>query len=139
MRGSARALAASLSAAALEDLVIAARHAGARPRPSGRGPAWLPHTQVPGVADGAGSRRLITTNPVELEDLLGSRLEGRPRFHSRWRPVPEQPRTLVVVLDGVPPAAHLDPGQPRGPQGVIGPGGRPGDLAAGRAATSPSW
>ncbi|MCQ4212929.1 MULTISPECIES: type VII secretion protein EccCa [Streptomyces] len=131
VRGSARALTASLASLhSPEDLVIAVA-TGRASAPEWEWTKWLPHTQVPGVADGAGSRRLITTNPVELEDLLGSRLEGRPRFHPGGAPVPEQPH-LVVVLDGVslPPTSML--ASPEGLQGVTVLEVVPGDLAAGR-------
>ncbi|GAA3216495.1 hypothetical protein GCM10020256_18810 [Streptomyces thermocoprophilus] len=69
---------------------------------------WLPHVQARGLTDGAGSVRLISTDPVELEDRLAARLEGRPRFHPDGQPVPEQPH-LVVILDGVslPPTSLL--------------------------------
>lgn len=65
---------------------------------------WLPHTQVPGQVDGAGTKRLFGDDLAELEGLLASRLEGRPRFSREVSPVLDQPH-LVVVLDGgmVPP------------------------------------
>ncbi|TLQ43347.1 type VII secretion protein EccCa [Streptomyces marianii] len=65
---------------------------------------WLPHTQVPGQLDGAGTRRLFGDDLGELEQLLRSRLDGRPRFNRDSPPVLDQPH-IVVVLDGgmVPP------------------------------------
>lgn len=60
---------------------------------------WLPHTRVPGQADGAGAKRLFATGLAGLEPLLGDRLEGRPRFGRESAPVPDQPH-IVVVLDG---------------------------------------
>lgn len=65
---------------------------------------WLPHTQVPGQVDGAGTKRLFGDDLGELELLLHSRLDGRPRFSRDNQPVLDQPH-LVVVLDGgmVPP------------------------------------
>nr|WP_237536902.1 type VII secretion protein EccCa [Streptomyces sp. SID5785] len=131
VRGTARAVAASLASLhSPEDLVVAVA-AGRETVGEWEWAKWLPHSQVPGQSDGAGSRRLITTNPVELEDLLAPRLEGRPRFHPGGAPVPEQPH-LVVVLDGVslPPTSIL--ASPEGLQGVTVLEVVPGDLHAGR-------
>ncbi|MFJ9040020.1 type VII secretion protein EccCa [Streptomyces sp. NPDC102406] len=131
VRGSARALVASLASMhSPEDLVIAVA-AGRQTAPEWEWAKWLPHNQVPGLTDGAGSRRLITTDAGELEDLLGTRLEGRPRFHPGGAPVPEQPH-VVVVLDGLslPPTSLL--ASPEGLQGVTVLEVVPGDLAAGR-------
>lgn len=65
---------------------------------------WLPHTQVAGQIDGAGTKRLFGDDLGELEALLHSRLDGRPRFNRDSQPVLDQPH-VVVVLDGgmVPP------------------------------------
>ncbi|MER5888810.1 type VII secretion protein EccCa [Streptomyces sp. NPDC001941] len=78
---------------------------------------WLPHAQVPGQVDGAGSRRLFGDDLAELEDLLRSRLDGRPRFSRENQPVLDQPH-VVVVLDGgmVPPDSLF--AAPEGLQGV---------------------
>ncbi|MGW7434310.1 type VII secretion protein EccCa [Streptomyces sp. NPDC054861] len=78
---------------------------------------WLPHTQVPGQVDGAGSRRLIGDDLGELEQLLRARLDGRPRFSRDSQPVLDQPH-VVVVLDGgmVPPDSLF--AAPEGVQGV---------------------
>ncbi|MGW7363002.1 type VII secretion protein EccCa [Streptomyces sp. NPDC054841] len=59
---------------------------------------WLPHTQVPGQIDGAGTKRLFGDDLGELEELLRSRLDGRPRFGRDSQPVLDQPH-IVVVLD----------------------------------------
>ncbi|MFI8960479.1 type VII secretion protein EccCa [Streptomyces sp. NPDC053493] len=69
---------------------------------------WLPHTQVPGTVDGAGTRRLFGDDLGELEGLIRSRLDGRPRFSRENQPVLDQPH-VVVVLDGgmVPPDSLL--------------------------------
>ncbi|MBO1336056.1 type VII secretion protein EccCa [Streptomyces sp. VRA16 Mangrove soil] len=131
VRGTARAVAASLASLhSPEDLVIAVA-AGRQSVAEWEWAKWLPHNQVPGQTDGAGSRRLITTNPVELEDLLAPRLEGRPRFHPGGAPVPEQPH-LVIVLDGVslPPTSIF--ASPEGLQGVTVLEVVPGDLSVGR-------
>lgn len=39
---------------------------------------WLPHCQVAGSFDGAGTRRLFGDDLGELEHMLANRLEGRP-------------------------------------------------------------
>ncbi|MGW2019586.1 type VII secretion protein EccCa [Streptomyces sp. NPDC001927] len=78
---------------------------------------WLPHTQVPGQVDGAGTRRLFGDDLGELESLVRSRLDGRPRFGRDSQPVLDQPH-VVVVLDGgmVPPDSLF--AAPEGLQGV---------------------
>ncbi|MFG2117027.1 type VII secretion protein EccCa [Streptomyces sp. NPDC048718] len=78
---------------------------------------WLPHVQASGPGDGAGSRRLITTDARELQDMIDGRLEGRPRFQGVNHPLLDHPH-LVVVLDGqsIPPASPL--ASPEGIQGV---------------------
>ncbi|MFI1001791.1 type VII secretion protein EccCa [Streptomyces galbus] len=131
VRGSTRAVTASLTALhSPEDLVVAVA-AAPETVPEWEWAKWLPHAQAPGLADGAGSVRLITTDPLELEDLLGARLHGRPRFHPAGPPVPEQPH-VVVVLDGVslPPTSLL--ASPEGLQGVTLIEVVPGDLAHSR-------
>ncbi|GGR45893.1 type VII secretion protein EccC [Streptomyces cinereoruber] len=116
-RSTARAMVGSLAALhSPEDLVVAvAADAGAAP--SWEWAKWLPHVQASGPGDGAGSRRLITTDARELEDMLGARLEGRPRFQGAAHPLLDHPH-LVVVLDGqsVPQASAL--ASPEGIQGV---------------------
>jgi S-DNA-T family DNA segregation ATPase FtsK/SpoIIIE len=131
VRGTARAVAASLASMhSPEDLVIAVA-TGRESAPEWEWAKWLPHVQTPGLADGAGSMRLITTDPAELEDRLATRLQGRPRFHPAGPPVAEQPH-LVVVLDGIslPPTSML--ASPEGLQGVTVLEVVPGDLTAGR-------
>lgn len=131
VHGTARAVAASLASLhSPEDLIIALA-VGRDAAPAWEWTKWLPHVQAPGLADGAGSVRLITGDLTELEDLLATRLQGRPRFHPAGPPVPEQPH-LVIVLDGVlvPPTSLL--AAPEGLQGVTVLEIVPGDLAAGR-------
>lgn len=67
---------------------------------------WLPHCQVAGQLDGAGSRRLFGDDLGELEPLLAAHLDGRPRFSRDGRPLLDQPH-ILVVLDGgmVPPTS----------------------------------
>ncbi|MFE5510679.1 type VII secretion protein EccCa [Streptomyces sp. NPDC056529] len=116
-RSTARAMVGSLAALhSPEDLVIAvAADAGAAR--AWEWTKWLPHVQASGPGDGAGSRRLITTDARELQDMLDARLEGRPRFQGAAHPLLDHPH-LVVVLDGqsVPQASAL--ASPEGIQGV---------------------
>ncbi len=116
-RSTARAMIGSLAALhSPEDLVVAvAADAGAAP--AWEWAKWLPHVQAPGPGDGAGSRRLITTDARELQDMLDARLEGRPRFQGAAHPLLDHPH-LVVVLDGqsVPQTSAL--ASPEGIQGV---------------------
>ncbi|MFD4645622.1 type VII secretion protein EccCa [Streptomyces sp. NPDC057717] len=131
VRGTARAVVASLASLhSPEDLVIAVA-TGREAAPQWEWAKWLPHSQAAGQTDGAGSRRLITTDPMELEAMLTTRLQGRPRFHPGGAPVPEQPH-LVVVLDGVslPPVSML--ASPEGLQGVSVIEVVPGELTTGR-------
>ncbi|MER6915458.1 type VII secretion protein EccCa [Streptomyces sp. NPDC000594] len=96
---------------------------------------WLPHAQASGPGDGAGSRRLITTDARELDELLTELLEGRPRFQGGGQPLLDRPH-VVVVLDGrsVPGDSVLAAAE--GIQGVTvvevlssGAGGPLGDLS----------
>ncbi|MCS0636492.1 type VII secretion protein EccCa [Streptomyces sp. LP05-1] len=108
VRGAARAMVGSLAALhSPEDLVIAVA-AGRDTVPLWEWAKWLPHVQAPGSGDGAGTRRLITTDAVELETMLAGRLEGRPRFQPGGQPLLDQPH-VVIVLDGpsVPPMSPL--------------------------------
>ncbi|MEU7297435.1 type VII secretion protein EccCa [Streptomyces exfoliatus] len=91
---------------------------------------WLPHTQVSGQSDsydGAGTKRLFGDDLGELENLIRSKLDGRPRFSRENQPVLDQPH-VVVVLDGgmVPPDSLL--AAPEGLQGVTIVEVVPGDL-----------
>ncbi|MEV6110007.1 type VII secretion protein EccCa [Streptomyces sp. NPDC051940] len=92
---------------------------------------WLPHAQLPGEADGAGSRRLIANSALELEELLADRLESRPRFNAGGQPLLDDPH-LVLILDGtmVPPGSVL--ASPEGLQGVTVIEVVPGDMDASR-------
>ncbi|WP_190193891.1 type VII secretion protein EccCa [Streptomyces minutiscleroticus] len=100
VRSSVRALTGSLASLhSPEDLMIVVA-AGREALPHWEWAKWLPHVQAPGAVDGAGSRRLIGSDTRELEDLLASRLTGRPRFHPNADPLLEEPH-IVVVLDGL--------------------------------------
>nr|WP_272924468.1 type VII secretion protein EccCa [Streptomyces sp. SID4923] len=104
---------------------------------------WLPHVQVPGEVDGAGTRRLFARDAAGLEPLLGALLEGRGRFVPEGAPLPDRPH-VVVVLDGagVAPGSVLGaaggvegvtlvevaPGDAEGPRGALCVRVRPGVL-----------
>ncbi|MFD3718217.1 type VII secretion protein EccCa [Streptomyces sp. NPDC058674] len=97
-RGTARALVAQLvTLHSPEDLVV-----GVVAAPGAVAAwdwtKWLPHTQVPGQVDGAGTKRLFGDDLAELEALLAPRLEGRSRFSREASPVLDQPH-VVLVLD----------------------------------------
>ncbi|MEU0810419.1 type VII secretion protein EccCa [Streptomyces sp. NPDC005970] len=127
VRAAARALVAHLvTLHSPEDLVIAV----VAPRsaaPYWDWTKWLPHLQVPGAIDGAGSRRLFSDSLAELEELLKGRLEGRSRFSKDAQPLLDQPH-VVVVLDGgmVPPESAF--AAQEGLQGVTVLEVVPGDL-----------
>ncbi|MET7721655.1 type VII secretion protein EccCa [Streptomyces mirabilis] len=117
VRASARALAGSLASLhSPEDLVIVVA-AGRTELSHWEWAKWLPHVQLSDTVDGAGSRRLIGSDSRELEQLLATRLTGRPRFHPNAAPLPDEPH-IVVVLDGLslPPDSVL--AAPEGLQGV---------------------
>ncbi|MEU3398431.1 S-DNA-T family DNA segregation ATPase FtsK/SpoIIIE [Streptomyces filamentosus] len=133
-RSTTRAMVGSLAALhSPEDLVIVVA-TGDEAAPGWEWTKWLPHVQAAGPGDGAGSRRLITTDARELEDLVADRLEGRPRFQGPDHPLLDLPH-LVVVLDGqsVPQTSAL--ASPEGVQGVTiievvqGRAGARGDLS----------
>ncbi|MDX3116933.1 type VII secretion protein EccCa [Streptomyces scabiei] len=127
VRSCARALAGSLAALhSSEDLVLVVA-AGREELPHWDWVKWLPHVQTSDAVDGAGSRRLVGTDIRELEQLLGARLAGRPRFHPDAGPLPDEPH-MVVVLDGVslPPDSVL--ANPEGLQGVTVLDVVPGEL-----------
>lgn len=131
VRASARALTGSLAALhSPEDLLIVVA-AGREALPHWEWAKWLPHAQASGAVDGAGSRRLIGSDARELEDLLGTRLTGRPRFHPDATPLPDEPH-IVVVLDGLslPPDSVL--ASPEGLQGVTVVEVVPGELSGAR-------
>ncbi|MFC7813445.1 type VII secretion protein EccCa [Streptomyces sp. NPDC057367] len=131
VRATTRAVIASLASLHSPDDLVIAVATGRDSAQEWEWSKWLPHVQSRGAADGAGSIRLITNDPVELEDLLGDRLQGRPRFHPDGQPAPDQPH-LVVVLDGIslPPTSLL--ASPEGLQGVTVLEVVPGNLASGR-------
>ncbi|MFG2363771.1 type VII secretion protein EccCa [Streptomyces mirabilis] len=131
VRASARALAGSLASLhSPEDLMIVVA-AGREELSHWEWAKWLPHVQLSDAVDGAGSRRLIGNDSRELEQLLATRLTGRPRFHPNAAPLPDEPH-IVVVLDGLslPPDSVL--AAPEGLQGVTVVEVVPEDLSGAR-------
>lgn len=131
VRASARALTGSLASLhSPEDLLIVVA-AGREELPHWEWAKWLPHAQAAGAVDGAGSRRLIGADTRELEDLLATRLTGRPRFHPGATPLPDEPH-IVFVLDGLslPPDSVL--ATVEGLQGVTVVEVVPGELSGAR-------
>ncbi|WP_327304257.1 type VII secretion protein EccCa [Streptomyces sp. NBC_01298] len=99
-RGTARALVAQLATLhSPEDLMVAVVAAPGAVA-EWDWVKWLPHTQLPGQIDGAGTKRLFGDDLGELEGLLGSRLEGRPRFSREGSPVLDQPHVVLVLDSG---------------------------------------
>ncbi|MFI5864956.1 type VII secretion protein EccCa [Streptomyces sp. NPDC051546] len=99
-RGTARALVAQLATLhSPEDLMVAVVAAPGSVA-EWDWVKWLPHTQVPGQIDGAGTKRLFGDDLGELEGLLASRLEGRPRFSREGSPVLDQPHVVLVLDSG---------------------------------------
>ncbi|MFF2518324.1 type VII secretion protein EccCa [Streptomyces sp. NPDC058086] len=131
VRASARALTGSLASLhSPEDLTIVVA-AGREELSHWEWAKWLPHVQLSDAVDGAGSRRLIGSDSRELEQLLATRLTGRPRFHPNAAPLPDEPH-IVVMLDGLslPPDSVL--ATPEGLQGVTVVEVVPGDLSGAR-------
>ncbi|MGW6707836.1 type VII secretion protein EccCa [Streptomyces sp. NPDC054956] len=99
-RGTARALIAQLATLhSPEDLTVAVVAAPGAAR-DWDWVKWLPHTQLPGQIDGAGTKRLFGDDLGEVEGLLGSRLEGRPRFGREGAPVLDRPHVVLVLDSG---------------------------------------
>ncbi len=135
VRAATRAMIGSLASLhSPEDLIVAVA-ADRDAAPAWEWAKWLPHVQAHGSADGAGTRRLISTSAAELEELLGGRLDGRPRFQPGGQPLLDQPH-LVVVLDGesVPPMSVL--ASPEGVQGVTVVEVVPGEVTGARGGLS---
>ncbi|WP_369200967.1 type VII secretion protein EccCa [Streptomyces sp. PU-14G] len=133
--GAARAMLCSLAALhSPEELVIAVA-AGRESYASWDWAKWLPHAQAKDAADGAGTRRLIVSDTLQLEELLAARLEGRPRFNGAADPVLEAPH-LVVVLDGTAVLPNSLLAAPEGLQGVTIVEIVPGDIDVARGGLS---
>ncbi|WP_017574390.1 type VII secretion protein EccC [Nocardiopsis kunsanensis] len=64
---------------------------------------WLPHCMHPTERDGAGPLRLIASDAVELERLVGPELSDRPPFDPQETPGRDEPFTIIVVDGGTVP------------------------------------
>ncbi|MFL1376760.1 type VII secretion protein EccCa [Nocardiopsis protaetiae] len=107
-RGLVRALLGQLAVFHSHDELRVAVCASAASMPHWSWVKWLPHAQHPAVRDGAGPARLLCTDAVELEGLLGEEVADRPRFDPAAVPGREEP-FLVIVVDGgsIPPGSRL--------------------------------
>ncbi|MEV5777245.1 type VII secretion protein EccCa [Streptomyces antimycoticus] len=116
-QGAARALVCQLvTLHSPEDLTVAVLTDGREAVTRWEWTKWLPHSQIAGRLDGAGTRRLFCRDALELEELLaadgsgghGNPLSERPRFAPDGSPVLDAPH-LLIVLDGgiVPPDSLL--------------------------------
>ncbi|MFE4372727.1 type VII secretion protein EccCa [Streptomyces sp. NPDC056835] len=135
VRSTARSVVCSLASLHSPDDLVIAVAAGREAAPRWEWAKWLPHVQVPGSTDGAGSRRLITTDARELEELLAGRLEGRPRFQPGGQPLLDQPH-IVVVLDGQSVPAMSALAAAEGLQGVTVIEVVPGEVTGARGGLS---
>ena len=118
VHGTARALLAQLATMhSPDDMIVAVAVGGAESAARWEWAKWLPHTQISGTVDGAGSQRLITNDVTDLEDHLRVRLEGRSRFNADSGPQPGKPH-IIVLLDGCSVPASSVFAAPEGIQGV---------------------
>lgn len=117
VRDSARAMVAGLVALHSPDDLMVAVVASRDVTDQWDWTKWLPHTQVPGSSDGAGTKRLFGDNLIEVEELLDHTLSGRSRFNREGTPLLDQPH-VVVVLDGTFVPAESLLASPEGLQGV---------------------
>ncbi|TGD84445.1 type VII secretion protein EccCa [Mycolicibacterium sp. CH28] len=71
---------------------------------------WLPHVDIPGVADGAGPARYLTADTDELLARIGPTLAGRPAFGGENG---AGLRHLLIVIDdpGFDPSSVLSAGR----------------------------
>jgi S-DNA-T family DNA segregation ATPase FtsK/SpoIIIE len=75
---------------------------------------WLPHAHHPGQRDSSGPQRMVAETFTELERLLGSGFQDRPRVEE-GRPAGGTEPFVLIVLDGVrvPASARLATGSVR--------------------------
>ena len=62
---------------------------------------WLPHLAHATESDGAGPRRLVAGNSIELVAMLGAELGDRPVFERQPHRPGDQPHVLVIVDGGL--------------------------------------
>lgn len=107
VRGSARAMVAGLAALHSPDDLVVAVVAAPGVTDQWDWTKWLPHTQVPGAYDGAGTKRMFSDDLAEVEELLRPSLEGRSRFNREATPLLDQPHVVLVLDGGVVPQDSL--------------------------------
>ncbi|MFE7109210.1 type VII secretion protein EccCa [Streptomyces sp. NPDC057575] len=117
VRASARALVAGLVSLHSPDDLVVAVVASPDVTDQWDWTKWLPHAQVPGSSDGAGTKRLFGDNLMEVEALLENTLAGRSRFNREGAPLLDQPH-VIIVLDGTFVSAESLLASPEGLQGV---------------------
>ncbi|HEY7223007.1 MAG TPA: type VII secretion protein EccCa [Micromonosporaceae bacterium] len=107
-RALARALVGQLATFhAPEDLLVAACVAPEHRR-EWEWLKWLPHAQHPTEHDAIGPRRLVTSAPSELDDLLADLLGHRSRSRPAGRGAdPATTPHIVVIVDGGEPGAAV--------------------------------
>ncbi|MDT0304701.1 type VII secretion protein EccCa [Streptomonospora wellingtoniae] len=98
-RAMVRALVGQLAVAHPHDELRVAACVSDEMRPHWAWLKWLPHNQHPTDTDGVGSTRLMASDAVDLETLIGPELADRPRFDPDSAPNRDEPFT-VIVLDG---------------------------------------
>ncbi|MFI0897636.1 type VII secretion protein EccCa [Streptomyces sp. NPDC020983] len=108
VRGQARAALAQLAALHSPADVVLGVAASPGALPEWEWVKWLPHVQSSAVADGAGTRRLVTTGTAELEELLRPALEDRPRFRRDAAPTLDRPHVVLLLDGGTVPAVAAD-------------------------------
>jgi S-DNA-T family DNA segregation ATPase FtsK/SpoIIIE len=123
-----------------EDLAVAVLAGGPEAVARWDWTKWLPHAQVPGALDGAGTRRLFCRDADELERLLsgdglGGPLSERPRFSPDGPPVLDA-RHVVIILDGGTVSSDALLASPDGIQGVTVIEVVPGELDEPRGSLS---
>ncbi|NEC68514.1 type VII secretion protein EccCa [Streptomyces sp. SID9727] len=107
VRGSARAMVAGLAALHSPDDLVVAVVAAPDVTDQWDWTKWLPHTQVAGAYDGAGTKRMFSDDLAEVEELLRPALDGRSRFNREATPLLDQPHVVLVLDGGVVPQDSL--------------------------------
>ena len=96
--GASRAMIAQLVALQSPEDLLVAVVAAPGALPEWEWVKWLPHAQDT-THDGAGTKRLIVGDLMEVEELIADVLDGRGRFNTQAPPVLDVPH-IVIVLDG---------------------------------------
>jgi S-DNA-T family DNA segregation ATPase FtsK/SpoIIIE len=97
LRNLVRAMIAQLVTFHAPDDLRIAICAGTMAAPSWEWTKWLPHAQHPTHFDQAGPLRLVGTDPLAVERILGRELESRPRYQRDSARTSGRAQLLVVV------------------------------------------